>query len=236
MEKNIEEVLSDPLASNELKIKILTELNNKFEHLRPNKNKVQTLAPPTIPIQVPAILDKDPEEGALEPAVVDEAVPMLEDAPAIPEPALAVAVAAPVEIEKEFRLPSQYHNKITELINIIKLNPNVIRAADTGELVINNNLIPHSKFNDAIRELYQHSLAHTTLGIGLLLSALKSLNVPPVLISNSLRRGEYTNLIHSFQNPINMIHSPKALNQKGFGHSKSHPPGKRPRILVVFKK
>ena len=148
-----------------------------------------------------------------------------------PLPAMAAADREDVNVEKEFRLASQYHNKLSTLISIIKLNPRVIRAAESGELIINETLISHSSYVDAIRELYVHSGNNSSIGIGLLLSALNSLNLPSNLISNSLRKSEYIQLQHAHINPLNFNNSPpKQQRGKGGG-----PPGKRPRILM-FKK
>ena len=262
VEQSIEEVLANPVTSNDVKLKALSELNNKFEHLRPNKTTVRPITKQCIPVVVapqneaelpPLALTTPPPPPP--PPIVDipAPIPVLEAAhqAAAPGPAAAaaLAVAGPVAAlasadlaelpplrEEEIRLPDQYQNKFTQLLNIIKLSPNVIRAATTGELVINNTLIPHSKYIHAIRELYIRSQAHTTIGLGLFLSPLNQLNVPANLISNSARKAEYSQIIHSQPNAINLINTAKALKQKGKGILKSQPPGKRPRILLVFKK
>ena len=68
--------------------------------------------------------------------------------------------------------------------------------------------------------------------MGLLLSALNSLNIPSNLISNSLRKSEYIQLQHAHVNPLNFNNSPPK-QQRGNG---GDPPGKRPLILLMFKK
>ena len=169
------------------------------------------------------------EQDEVEPkATVDVPTPT----PA-PIPALTAAAAREeVHVEKVFRLPSQYHNKLSNLITIIKLNPKVIRAAESGELIIKDTLIPHSSYVDAIRELYVHSGNNWSIVLGLLLSALNSLNIPSNLISNSLRKSEYIQLQHAHINPLNFNNSPPK-QQHGNGGGQ---PGKRPCILLMFKK
>ena len=240
MEKNIEDVLSDPLSSNESKLQALTDLNSKFDHLRPNKNTVKPLAAASIPIIIPnAIAPVAQEEVELDLFAAAPGPAAPEPAAALAAPGPAVALASPGQAaapEKEFRIPAQYHNKLTELLNIINHSPNIIRAANSGELIINDTLIPHSKYCDAIRELYQHSATNSTIGIALLLNALKSLNINPNLISNNIRKAEYITLLQAIHNPLNLINTPKTLKQKGTGTISHQPPGKRPRVLLLFKK
>ena len=230
VEKNIEDVLSDPLSSNESKLQALTDLNSKFDHLRPNKNTVKPLAAASIPIIIPnAIAPVAQEEVELDLFAAAPGPAAPEPAAALAAPGPAVALASPGQAaapEKEFRIPAQYHNKLTELLNIINHSPNIIRAANSGELIINDTLIPHSKYCDAIRELYQHSATNSTIGIALLLNALKSLNVSANLIT----------LVQAIHNPLNLINTPKTLKQKGTGTISHQPPGKRPRVLLLFKK
>ena len=239
-------------------------MNAKFDHLRPNKNTIKSPYAQSAPIIAPApqamlmapaaaLGHEDGDLGsvldtaATEPGAALAAaglVALAAAGTAAPAPPMAAAgTMAEEEIEKQFRLPSIYRNKLCELLNIIKNQPNLIRAAPTGELVINNNLIPHSIFSDVVRELYLHSSANSTIGLGLLLNSLKSLNVSPNLISNSLRKAEYITLVQAIHNPLQLINTPKVLKQKGSGPPISQsqspaqpPPGKRPCVLYLFKK
>ena len=233
MEKNIENLLADPSIASDTKVNALSsDLNAKFEQLRPNKTTVKTIKENTqvqaADLEPPPPQQYKAEQEEVEP-VATVAVPVPTPAPL---PSVEAAVQEEVNIEKEFRLASQYHNKLSNLISVIKVFPKVIRAAESGELIINDTLIPHSSYIDAIRELYVHSGNNSSIGIGLLLSALNSLNIPSTLISNSLRKAEYIQLQHAHINPLNFNNSP-LKQQRGNGGG---PPGKRPRILLMFKK
>ena len=239
-EDEIGNLLNNPMINNEDKVKQLSLLSATFEQRRPKIVNSKTVPVP-FPIQQVAAIPiplPDPTIAVAAPAnTVQEVLPE--------EPLVIPNIIAqeekrikPFDYLQDLRLPVQYSNKLSDLLNIINANPHIICSSPKGELVINGNIIPDSNFKHSLRELYQHSKSNCIIGFGLLLGALNSLNISPNLISNSVHKAQYEQLQNALP-PGNILAPYNILKQKGTGIKKRRktlgPPGKRPRVLFVFE-
>ena len=101
-------------------------------------------------------------------------------------------------------------------------NPDIVRRAQNGLLVINNQELPGTSFKDLVRELYIQSRSHNTVGQIQFLQALKDIHVEPSIFSNSHVITKYNRLNSK---------RPSAPTQYAAG-----PPGKTPRTRFLYSK
>ena len=226
--------------------------------------KSQTIVQPTpivqesIPVLEPAAPMETPEaltaESSIEPAAADVAE---SDEASAKKPTPVLEKPKPFSIS----IPKQYHPKYNDLTKIVFANPSIINRAASGELIFHNILVPNSSFHDLLRESYIHSGSHNTVGQILFLNALHELNIDSSLISNSNVRNSYTDTIDSYHSPsASPTHSQSLLSQQSLLSNRpmnlvksTHvaplsyatsskqsasgpPPGKRPRVLLVYCK
>jgi hypothetical protein len=123
-------------------------------------------------------------------------------------------------------LPQQYHKKGNEMLEFFDQHGDVFAMGPRGDLVIAGQSIPNSNFKDLFRYLYVNS--HTKpIGLDSFVNALGDRNVPRSSLSNR-------NVIKSLATEV--FHSPTATpSPSQDGHGRSRPPGKRPRILSLYK-
>ncbi|KAF0151265.1 MAG: hypothetical protein FD188_3458, partial [Ignavibacteria bacterium] len=88
-----------------------------------------------------------------------------------------------------------------------------------GELVLDNNIIPNSSLADLLRSFYVRSHSMNLIGLPDFLTKLKSLKVDPDLFSNKEAKNT-------------LLYLQKHSTGKG---NFFLPPGKKPRILRVFR-
>ena len=159
-EEAIGNLLTNPMINNEDKVKQLSGLSSTFEQRRPKNINSKTK---NVPLHVPVQ------------QVADIPLPMPDPLIAVAAPVIAVPdMLAMDNLEpnqipniipqdenriklfdylQDLRLPVQYSNKLSELLNIINANPHIICSSPKGELVINGNLIQGSNFKHSIRTL-----------------------------------------------------------------------------------
>jgi len=224
-EKDIEELLSDPTISNDEKLQSYYKLSEKFEKLRPIKTPQIPGTTTLTPInQLEATAPATEEEDAMDELEAPEAAT---DTPPLEPPPAMVALQAepppnPPPILNEINLPPQYHKKYSQLKTLLDLNPNIIRSAPNGEIVINNRILIDTSYKDLIRESYIHSIKHNIIGLTQFLQALNVIHVEPSLISNNIIITKYKKLIPK----RNSIPTQFATG----------PPGKRPRTIIIYRK
>ena len=148
-EKDIVELLADVSIPNDLKIKSLTPLIQKYEILSPLSNPIK---------EVVTVLDSNASSTA-DSSIVSSTLPSTPQRSQAAEPAFQTPVD-PKEVKSEpgifknaFDIPVQYNKKLTELLTIINRNPNCLQSNSKGELILNGNLIPDSSYIDSFREL-----------------------------------------------------------------------------------
>jgi len=124
-------------------------------------------------------------------------------------------------------LPRQYHSKGTRLVEFFDAHPGRFSATAKGEMAIDGKPIPNSNFNDLVRHLFIHR-KQAPVGLDHFAAALRDLNVPRTIISNQK--------VIDILNQGELFHSPTGsptITQTGKGSR--FPPGKRPRILYLYK-
>ncbi|KAF0143204.1 MAG: hypothetical protein FD143_3451, partial [Ignavibacteria bacterium] len=89
------------------------------------------------------------------------------------------------------------------------------------EIVIDGIVIPNTSFTDLLRSFYIRSNSMNFIGLPNLLAKLKTLKVDPEYFSNK-----------DAKNALKIL---QKSSQSGRGNSFLPPPGKKPRILRVFR-
>jgi len=197
----------------EEKLKLFQTAQHRFQALRPD---VQSTTAGTT-TSTPRAAAADEEEEA-SPIAEGELLAM-GPSTGVPQSATFARVVT--------NLPKQYRSKGTQLVEFFDEHPGRFSATSTGEMAIDGKPIPNSNFNDLIRHLY---IGHQQTPVGLehFVSALRELNVPRTSISNRK--------VIDILNQGELFHSPTGsptITQKGKG--RGFPPGKRPRILYLYK-
>jgi hypothetical protein len=120
---------------------------------------------------------------------------------------------------KGINLANRHNNSFNELKKYVDGNPGLISKNKKGELVLEGKAIPKSNFDDLVRNLYYSSRSQNLTARPQFLSTLKSISVPLKLIKSKDVQKTYSTI------------------QQGNGsmifHSK--PPGKKPRILKLYR-
>jgi len=116
-------------------------------------------------------------------------------------------------------------NKGNQLVDFLDEHPGVFSTTPKGELTIRGNPIPGSNFSDLFHHLFVHR-KQTPPGLEHFVAALRDLNVPRSSLSNR----KVIELLDQdeFHDASNVSSS---VSQLG----KGIPPGKRPRILYLYK-
>jgi len=129
-------------------------------------------------------------------------------------------------------LPKTFHKKATDLAEFFDEHKGHFASNAQGELVIDGQAIAKSNFKDLIRHLYieKRQVPH---GLNEFVASLKALNVPRTSLSNK-------KIIEILDNDPDVFYdSPLGTMQTGSGrlnHNRTKPPGKRPRILFLYKR
>ena len=163
--------------------------------------------------------------------------------------------AVPIEMPsmKELNITKTYTNIFDELSKEIRKHPHKINVASTGEIVLNGKIIPNTSFNNLLRGLFIRNKDSNIHGEEAFVKVLNEINISPGLISHRVPKG----ILTSLRNPE--IKGPESSEefssfvddapgqeeeQEGEGKrskSKKHslkihpPPGKRPRILWLYR-
>lgn len=122
-------------------------------------------------------------------------------------------------------LPNQYQRKAAKLADFFAAHGGHFGRNSSGQMTIQGKAIPNSNYHDLIRQLYIHR-TNMPVGFDTFVGELKKLNVPHHSISNS-KAIQLLKPVDVFATP------PQVAAQTGEGSHK--PPGKRPRILYLYK-
>ena len=125
------------------------------------------------------------------------------------------------EFALQVNLPHQYQKKFELFQNFLAQHKRDIHSNAAGELVIDGNIIPNTSLSDLLRSFYVRNGSMNLIGLPNLIAKLKALKVDSELFSNK-----------DAKNSINYL---QKFSQSGKGNSFAHPPGKKPRILRVFR-
>ena len=153
----------------------------------------------------------------------------------------------------ELKITKTYKAKFENVSKEIAKHPHKINLASTGEIILNGKLIPNSSFNDLIRGLFIRNKGSNVHGEDAFVNVLNEIHISPGLISHKIPK----NILNSLRNPETKgAESPDEYAsvgedspeqeeaQEGEGKrakSKKHslkihpPPGKRPRILWLYR-
>jgi hypothetical protein len=131
-------------------------------------------------------------------------------------------------IYKDIRFAPTIQPKFVQLQEFLAKHPNLIKKNAKDEILINNKRVPDSNFTHLIRHLYHPQEGQNLTGLSHLLHALKSVDMSPELISNKSIRENWSGASRALALP-----SPPPIpkSQKGTGK----PPGKRPRVLRLYR-
>ena len=216
---------------------------------------------PTVPIPMPAeAVAAEPEVQLLpdvpvEPQAIQPPVEVATQHEPVDAERKSMQTAGPIEMPsmKELNITKTYTNKFDELSKEIRKHPHKINVASTGEIVLNGKIIPNTSFNNLLRGLFIRNKDSNIHGEEAFVKVLNEINISPGLISHRVPKG----ILTSLRNPE--IKGPESSEefssfvddapgqeeeQEGEGKrskSKKHslkihpPPGKRPRILWLYR-
>ena len=222
------------------KIQLLNFLNGRF-HVLYNKAKAvdfQARSPiqpsplvTSIP-QIPQIVPKPDLEGgdeegqAASPANIDldeNEQPDLEHS-TLTEIKTNIVLPTPVDAN----IPNQYINKYKKLISHLGNNSGILTSNANKELVVNGSAIPNSNLPDLLRSLYLRNKNQNLIGEDAFYQALNALSVPQNFISHPDA--------HSALNRLSKVNKKEGQLGQGLGQrSFKPPPGKRPRVLHLYR-
>jgi len=216
---------------------------------------------PTVPIPQPVeAVAAEPEVQLLPDVPVEpHAIQAVVEAPIQHEP--VTQGRSSVEQPRSFVIPTAdelkihytYKNKFDKISEEIAKYPHKINMASTGEIVLNGNVIQNSSFKDLIRGLYIRKKGSNIHGEEAFVKVLNEINISPELISHRVPKGILTSLVtptlkgnESPEEFSSFVDEPpeQEEEQEGEGKrskSKKHslkihpPPGKRPRILWLYR-
>ena len=237
IDDDIKELLSDTTIPADVKSSIFSQLQQRFKDVK-DASKVMPKEAISTEIEQP---DVEPEPIAA--AAVEEY-----ELPPPPTPARP----APIKKFSDDILSGVDKNKLgkaKELLKLIKENPQIIATNTKGELVLHGKVIPRSNTSDLFRSLYSHyaptSSPEGAVGHSKFIGALREINVPLSLISSKIQSAKLVALNkpqspHSpnpkeYLDPVgeqSPLSNRKPVAMKG----KGLPPGKRIRMLTVYRK
>ena len=226
IQHQIEGLLNNSKLSDEEKVILLDRARERFAKL------MDSLRPtPLPPLDLPPIITPPPPPTL--PPIPPTATPfVIPPAPPLPPPrgtSTGVGPAAPSMYES-VQLPSQYDAKFGKLKEFLNAVPKLIGKNAYNELILEGKRIPNSNFDDLMRNLYVPRESYNLTGVNELVSTLKRLNLPHNYLSNK-DLAEQLAPPSSAQPPPKVSGSVEAPVQKG----KGYPPGKRPRILLLYR-
>ena len=230
-QEQIEKLLGSTDLEDEGKFKILNQLQEKFGYLY-NKFKnssagAKIMATPGDSVAV-AAADPNQDNQAGDADGADGAQDSMEADPG------AMGDQAPFP---PVTLPAIYSKKFELFKKFLADHPNDFTSNSKKELVIDGAPLPNSYAPDLFRSLYLRSTKANLLGHANLITKLHQLNADPDMFSNK----KVLNFLSYLGKKPPAHSSSKAQKgtvfsskpQKGSGFS--FPPGKRPRILHVYR-
>ena len=199
------------------KVKLFQVAQHRFDSL-----KLSVQQQPIAPAKAAAAAATAEGDGAQE-AEEEQGSEIEAAMDAAPGPSTAVRAAAPFAAMVA-ALPKSFQKKGTEMVGFFDQNKDKFGIGPAGELAIDGHVIPHSNFQDLYRYLYS-TKKEPPAGFDLFADALRDRNVSHSSISNRNALGH----LDPFASPA----APPNLGQSGSGRAR--PPGKRPRILTLYK-
>lgn len=186
-------------------------------------------------------------EGDISPALNDpETVPPVPVASQTiaflpPTPAFSTTTARPTSLTvKEIGLPSQYERKLGEFSEFLNKHQNHIHGNSKDELVLDGKIIPNTSFSNLVHSMYIRNQNLNLNGFPDFISKLASLNTNPTIFSNGISISAL-NAHSKTKESIQTRNSNTNLKGKGLKRktypisSFLIPPGKKPRILHMFR-
>ena len=177
----------------------------------------------------------DKLKDALHPAAIrPNPVPDVDDAPGPVAVDLGVGPPPPESIFDTIRLPQQFAQKFDRLKNFLNAKPDLVNKNALNELILDGKRIPNSNFDDLMRNMYVRKDTYNLSGHPELMSVLKREKLPKSYISNHSVVEHMGTLTPSpKRKSLQSTSSVKVEDpvQKG----KGFPPGKRPRILLLYR-
>ena len=143
---------------------------------------------------------------------------------------------------------------------ILDKNPNLVMKNANNEMIVQGKVIPGSNFDDLMRNMYVRSQVHNLTGPSDLMTGLRRVNVPTNFLSNKdvitiLKPTFKSTPSRPVKTPFHVPHkrrkqvspasptqvrgSEKVESGEETFHSpqegKGQPPGKRPRVLFLYR-
>ncbi|KAF0143334.1 MAG: hypothetical protein FD143_3436 [Ignavibacteria bacterium] len=216
IQEQIEKLFDEPTLTDEAKSRILSNLQERFGFLL---TKYKTSIAPVLdpaPLQLPL-----PETEKAQPALannIGEAEQGGNDTHKIPNQAQA-------------KIPSQFSRKFELLREFLEEHREEISTNEKQEIVIDGEPIEYSSFPDLLRCLYVRNPSMNTIGLPQFHLKLHGLAADPQMFSHNETLNVFAQLDRN----------PGKGSQKGMGlghptpkHSNG-PPGKRPRLLYLYR-
>ena len=139
----------------------------------------------------------------------------------------------------DLNLPLQYSNKYTCLSEVLKSLNGEISANSKDELVLDGSPIPNSNFHDLIRALYVRNQNMNLNGLTNLYQKFHDINLDPNFVSNkeaiSMLQGNSKRQNKTGTSSFQRGNGIKRESVTPLFLNKSIPPGKKPRILRIFR-
>ena len=171
-----------------------------------------------------AYLYKKFQNSAANIPVLEPVVPPPEEAAIAQEGDDEAEGNEPLNIFQLVKLPHFYQHKLELFKNFVDDHKEEISVNAKKELVLDGLTIPNSSMPDLIRSFYLRNSNMNLIGLANLLGKLRELRV--------------NHHIFSHKDALSSLKTLKHKDQKGSGKSKmflGNPPGKKPRMLHVFR-
>ena len=154
---------------------------------------------------------------------------------------------------EELKITNTYRNKFEKISDEIRKQPHKINVAHTGEIILNGKVIPNSSFNNLIRGLFIRNKDSNNQGDEAFIKFLNDINISPELISHRVPKNIYHSLLtpnitgtdppeeySSFfeegkEQEEEHVGNGKRSKSKNYSLKIHPPPGKRPRILWLYR-
>ena len=262
IQKQIEDVLTSSSISDAEKVNLLDRARVRFVKMKENLHPARTLPPAIDVVPTPPVAAPPAVLGSAPPAVDGSAPPVAVGATPVATRLDTGVGPSPQPIYDTVQLPQQYEAKFANLKAILDKNPNLITKNANNEMIVQGKVIPGSNFDHLMRNMYVRSQSYNLTGLTDLMSALRRVNVPTNFLSNkdaiAILKPTYTykstpsrpvktpfHVPHkrrkqvSPASPTQVRSSQKVESGEDTFHSpqegKGHPPGKRPRVLFLYR-
>ena len=213
IQEQIDSIFADPNLDDEGKMKMLNLLQEKFDNLY---NKYKNSSAGAKMLAAPIVIPPPANPGRAGQAVDDQAAQG-----AVGPDGDAVAKEEDDDPFTLLNLPPQYTKKFDLFKKFFTEHPNDLSVNNDNELVVDGRPLANSFAPDLFRSLYLKNKKGNLTGRPNFITKLENLKADPAMFSNKT-------VLSSL--------SPKGKRTKPFGQTgKGYPPGKRPRILHVFR-